>query len=76
MGKVKAYLADALERLQMGYEEVSSMSLVEINALLEKHEHQLEQANAEIEQTIEKQEWDVDCEENGAFICISTNKES
>jgi len=36
----------------------------------------LEQANAEIEQTIEKQEWDVDCDENGPFICISTNKES
>ncbi len=75
MGQVKAYLADALERLQMSYDEVSGMSLVELNELLEQRENSLKLAKAEIEEQIkQEQEWDVDVDENGPFICIATTK--
>ena len=75
MGQVKAYLADALERLQMSYDEVQGMSLVELDELLEQRERSLKLAKAEIEEQIKQaQEWDVDCDENGPFICIATTK--
>ena len=75
MGQVKAYLADALERLQMSYDEVSGMSLVELNELLEQRENSLKLAKTEIlEQIKQEQEWDVDTLENRPSICIATNK--
>ncbi len=75
MGQVKAYLADALERLQMSYDEVSGMSLLELNELLEQRENSLKLAKTEIlEQIKQEQEWDVDNLENRPSICIATNK--
>ena len=60
--------------LQMSHEEVESMSLSEIDALLKNHEHSLEKAVDEIKEQVE-QEWDVDVDENGPFVCLA-NKES
>jgi len=75
MGQVKAYLADALERLQMSYDEVSGMSLLELNELLEQRENSLKLAKTEIlEQIKQEQEWDVDTLKNRPSICIATNK--
>ncbi len=71
MGKLKSLVGDAAERLQLPIEEVMKMSLVEINALLEGKERELEQANAQIEQQIEELGWDVDVDEDGPFICLA-----
>ncbi len=70
MGKVKAIVGDACERLQLSLEEVMEMSLVELDALLEQKESQLKQATDEIEQKIDELGWDVDVDEDGPFICI------
>ena len=69
MGKLKALLADASECLQVPIEEVMEMSLVELNTLLEEKVKGLEQAESEIDKQIE--EWDVDVDEDGPFICIA-----
>ena len=69
MGKLKALVGDAAERLQLSLEEVMSMSLVELNTLLEEQVKGLEQAESEIDKQI--QEWDVDVDEDGPFICIA-----
>lgn len=69
MGKLKAVVGDAAERLQLSLEEVMSMSLVELNTLLEQQVKELEQAESEIDKQIE--EWDVDVDEDGPFICIA-----
>ena len=74
MGKVKRYLEHVLDVLQITHEEVESMSLSEIDAMLTNHEHSLEKAVSDVKEQIE-QEWDVDVDENGPFICL-INKES
>ena len=74
MGKLKSLVGDAAERLQLPVQEVMKMSLVEIDALLEGKERELEQANAQIEQQIEELGWDVDCDEDGPFICIASKE--
>lgn len=71
MGKLKALVGDAAERLQLSVEEVMKMSLVEIDALLEGKERELEQANADIQEQINELDWDVDVDEDGPFICIA-----
>ena len=71
MGKLKSLVGDAAERLQLPIAEVMKMSLVEIDALLEGKERELEQANAQIEQQIEELGWDVDVDEDGPFICLA-----
>ena len=74
MGQVKGYLEDALERLQMSWDEVQGMSLVELNELLEQRERSLEQAKADIQNKLDEQEWDVDVYENGPFIYAVTKE--
>ena len=74
MGQVKGYLEDALERLQMSWDEVQGMSLVEVNELLEQRERSLEQAKADIQNKLDEQEWDVDVDENGPFIYAVTKE--
>ena len=74
MGKLKSLVWDAAERLQLPVQEVMKMSLVEIDALLEGKERELEQANAQLEQQIEELGWDVDCDEDGPFICIASKE--
>ena len=74
MGQVKGYLEDALERLQMSWDEVQGMSLVELNELLEQRERSLEQAKADIQNKLDEQEWDVDDDENGPFIYAVTKE--
>ena len=74
MGQVKGYLEDALERLQMSWDEVQGMSLVELNELLEQRERSLEQAKADIQKKLDEQEWDVDVDENGPFIYAVTKE--
>jgi len=74
MGQVKGYLEDALERLQMSWDEVQGMSLVELNELLEQRERSLEQAKADIQNKLDEQEWDVDVDENGPFIYAVTKE--
>ena len=74
MGQVKGYLEDALERLQMSWDEVQGMSLVELNELLEQRERSLEQAKADIQNKLDEQEWDVDVDENGPYIYAVTKE--
>ena len=74
MGQVKGYLEDALERLQMSWDEVQGMSLVELNELLEQRERSLEQAKADIQNKLDEQEWDVVVDENGPFIYAVTKE--
>ena len=74
MGQVKGYLEDALERLQMSWDEVQGMSLVELTELLEQRERSLEQAKADIQNKLDEQEWDVDVDENGPFIYAVTKE--
>ena len=71
VGKLKALVGDAAERLQLSVEEVMKMSLVEIDALLEGKERELEQSNADIQEQINELGWDVDVDEDGPFICIA-----
>lgn len=79
MGKLKALVGDAAERLQLSLEEVMSMSLVELDTLLNEQIKGLEQAESEIDKQIEEKEqeitaqmgWDVDVDEDGPFICIA-----
>jgi len=79
VGKLKALVGDAAERLQLSLEEVMSMSLVELDTLLNEQIKGLEQAESEIDKQIEEKEqeitaqmgWDVDVDEDGPFICIA-----
>ena len=73
MGRLKSYVVDAMERLQLSFEEVTKLSLVELDALLEQREQELQQATTDIENKIDEQEWDVDVDEDGPFICIAEN---
>ena len=62
-----------MERLQLSFEEVTKLSLVELDALLEQREQELQQATTDIENKIDEQGWDVDVDEDGPFICIAEN---
>lgn len=73
MGRLKSYVVDAMERLQLSFEEVTKLSLVELDALLEQREQELQQATTDIENKIDEQGWDVDVDEDGPFICIAEN---
>jgi len=75
MGNVKRYLEHVIDVLQVSHEEVEGMSLSEIDAMLENHEHSLEKAVDDIEEQLEQDLWDVDVDENGPFLC-SIKKES
>ena len=73
MGRLKSYVVYAMERLQLSFEEVTKLSLVELDALLEQREQELQQATTDIENKIDEQGWDVDVDEDGPFICIAEN---
>ncbi len=73
MGRLKSYVVDAMERLQLSFEEVTKLSLVELDALLEQREQELQQATTDINNKIDEQGWDVDVDEDGPFICIAEN---
>tara|TARA_B100001939_G_C16803028_1_gene556522 strand:+ start:166 stop:387 length:222 start_codon:yes stop_codon:yes gene_type:complete len=73
VGRLKSYVVDAMERLQLSFEEVTKLSLVELDALLEQREQELQQATTDINNKIDEQGWDVDVDEDGPFICIAEN---
>tara|TARA_E500000305_G_C3959054_1_gene206102 strand:- start:568 stop:792 length:225 start_codon:yes stop_codon:yes gene_type:complete len=74
MGKVKKYVEDAMERLGLDINEVTTMSIKELDTLLEQREQQLKIANADIRKQMDEKGWDVDVDENGPFICIASKE--
>jgi len=75
MGRVKKYVEDAMERLGLDIDEVTTMSIKELDALLSQREQDLKIANADIRKQMDENGWDVDVDEDGPFICIAAVKE-
>ena len=74
VGRVKKYVEHAMESLGLDIDEVTTMSIQELDALLEQKEQQLRMANADIRKQIDEQGWDVDVDEDGPFICIASQE--
>jgi hypothetical protein len=74
MGAVKGVVTYACELLDMSLEEALELTIQELTDRIEQTESAIVKAQELQELASCSQEWDVDCDENGPFICIAEDK--